>query len=84
MTATRSRLTIRWLSQKSSLATGPVAPLVTTLEDRERQMIEEALTQSRGRISGLTGTAAKLEIPRQTLDRKIPSLGIDKNQFKSH
>jgi formate hydrogenlyase transcriptional activator len=47
-------------------------------------MIEEALAQSRGRISGPTGAAAKLRIPRQTLDRKISSLGIDKNQFKSH
>jgi len=73
-----------WLRQESSPASGPVVPLVTTLEDRERQMIEEALGQSRGRISGPTGAAAKLGIPRQTLDRKILSLGIDKNQFKSH
>src|SRR5216684_596972 len=73
-----------WLRQESSPASGPVVPLVTTLEDRERQMIEEALGQSRGRISGSTGAAAKLGIPRQTLDRKILNLGIDKNQFKSH
>jgi formate hydrogenlyase transcriptional activator len=72
-----------WLKQESSPASGPVVPLVTTLEDRERQMIEEALAQSRGRISGPTGAAAKLGIPRQSLDRKIQSLGIDKNQFKS-
>ena len=52
--------------------------------DIERQMIEAALSQSRGRISGSTGAAAKLGIPRETLDRKILSLGIDKNQFKSH
>ena len=73
-----------WLRQESSPASGPVVPPVTTLEDRERQMIEEALGQSRGRISGPTGAAAKLGIPRQTLDRKILGLGIDKNQFKSH
>jgi formate hydrogenlyase transcriptional activator len=73
----------RWLSQESSLAPGSAAPMATTLEGRERQMIEEALAQSRGRISGPTGAAAKLGIPRQTLDRKILSLGIDKNQFKS-
>ena len=73
-----------WLRQESSPASGPVVPLVTTLEDRERQMIEEALEQTRGRISGATGAAAKLGIPRQTLDRKILSLDIDKNQFKSH
>jgi DNA-binding NtrC family response regulator len=73
----------RWLRQESSRASGPVVPLVTTLEDRERQLIAEALAQSRGRISGPTGAAAKLGIPRQTLDRKILSLGIDKNRFKS-
>jgi formate hydrogenlyase transcriptional activator len=73
-----------WLKQESSPASGPVVPLVTTLEDRERQMIKEALAQSGGRISGPTGAAAKLGIPRQSLDRKILSLGIDKNQFKSH
>jgi formate hydrogenlyase transcriptional activator len=74
----------RWLRQESSPASGPVVPLMTTLEDRERQMIEAALAQSRGRISGPAGAAAKLGIPRQTLDRKILSFGIDKNQFKSH
>ncbi len=74
----------RWLRQESSPASGPIVPLVTTLEDRERQMIEEALAQCRGRISGSAGAAAKLGIPRQTLDRKIQSLRIDKNQFKSH
>jgi formate hydrogenlyase transcriptional activator len=74
----------RWLRQDSSPASGPDVPLLTTLEDRERQMIEAALAQSRGRISGPTGAAAKLGIPRQTLDRKILDLGIDKNQFKSH
>jgi formate hydrogenlyase transcriptional activator len=74
----------RWIRQELSPASGPVVPLVTTLEDRERQMIAEALAQSRGRISGPTGAAAKLGIPRQTLDRKILSLGIDKNRFKSH
>ena len=72
-----------WLRQESSPASGPVAPLVTTLEDRERQMIEEALAQCRGRISGPAGAAAKLGIPRQTLDRKIMSLSIDKNRFKT-
>jgi formate hydrogenlyase transcriptional activator len=72
-----------WLRQESSSAPGPVVPLVTTLEDRERQMIEEALAQTRGRISGPTGAAAKLGISRQTLDRKLLSLGIDKYRFKT-
>ncbi len=71
-----------WLRQESGPASGPVVQLVPTLADRERQMIEAALAQTRGRISGPTGAAAKLGIPRQTLDRKILGLGVDKNRFK--
>ena len=84
--ANTARLSFEALTSPASLIC-PVPgcrTLMQTLEDRERQMIEEALAQSRGRISGATGAAAKLGIPRQTLDRKILSLGIDKNQFKSH
>ena len=61
---------------------GPVVPLVTTLE-REKQMIEAALAQCQGRVSGPSGAAYKLGIPRQTLDAKIASLGIDKHRFKT-
>ena len=73
-----------WLREESAPASGPIVALVPTLLDRERQMIEAALAQCRGRISGPKGAAAKLGIPRQTLDRRILSLGIDKNQFKAH
>src|SRR5882724_7390675 len=51
--------------------------------DREKEMIEEALAGSGGRIAGPSGAAAKLGIPRQTLESKIASLGIDKHRFKS-
>jgi transcriptional regulator with GAF, ATPase, and Fis domain/PAS domain-containing protein len=53
------------------------------LPEEEKEMIEAALAGSRGRISGPQGAAAKLGIPRQTLESKIASLGIDKNKFKS-
>ena len=46
-------------------------------------MIEAALAESEGRISGPSGAAAKLGIPRQTLDSKIASLQINKLRFKS-
>jgi formate hydrogenlyase transcriptional activator len=59
------------------------APLVISIADREREMIEAALAESEGRISGPSGAAAKLGIPRQTLDSKIASLQIDKLRFKS-
>jgi formate hydrogenlyase transcriptional activator len=48
------------------------------LADREVEMIEAALAESHGRISGPSGAAAKLGIPRQTLESKIRRLGIDK------
>jgi transcriptional regulator with GAF, ATPase, and Fis domain len=50
---------------------------------REREIIEAALARTGGRIAGAHGAAAKLGIPRQTLDSKIRSLGIDKERFKS-
>jgi DNA-binding NtrC family response regulator len=35
-----------------------------------------------GRVAGPAGAAARLGIPRSTLDSKIRSLRIDKNRFK--
>jgi len=54
------------------------------LEEQEKDMIEEALKVSRGRVFGPTGAAAKLGIPRSTLESKIKSLKIDKNRFKTN
>ena len=71
-----------WLKRESSRPSGPAAPLTATLAHREREVIEAALAESRGRISGPSGAAAKLGIPRQTLDSKISGLGIDKRRFK--
>src|SRR5262249_42593871 len=48
----------------------------------ERALIEAAVAESRGRVSGPAGAASKLGIPRQTLESKIRSLGIDKHQFR--
>ena len=48
---------------------------------RERQMIEEALASSRGRVSGPSGAAAKLGIPGSTLESKIKALGIRKERY---
>jgi formate hydrogenlyase transcriptional activator len=51
---------------------------LSTLADREVEMIEAALAETHGRISGPSGAAAKLGIPRQTLESKIRRLGIDR------
>jgi len=51
--------------------------------NQEKEMIESALTESRGRVSGPVGAAAKLGIPRSTLESRIRSLQINKHRFKS-
>ena len=50
----------------------------STPPDREVEIIEAALAETHGRVSGPSGAAAKLGIPRQTLESKIQRLGIDK------
>jgi len=49
---------------------------------QEKDMIEAALKDTLGRISGPTGAALKLGIPRSTLESRIRSLKIDKNRFR--
>jgi len=56
---------------------------LSALADREVEMIEAALAESHGRISGPSGAAATLGVPRQTLESKIRRLGIDKYGQKS-
>ncbi len=72
-----------WLKRASSPVSDPVVPFVTTLVEREREMIETALAQCQGRVSGPSGAAHKLGIPRQTLEARIVSLGINKHRFKT-
>jgi formate hydrogenlyase transcriptional activator len=49
----------------------------------EKEMIEAALKETGGRVFGPKGAAAKLGIPRSTLESKIRSLKIDKNRFRT-
>ncbi len=58
--------------------------LCRRLEAQEKDMIEAALKDTRGRVSGPKGAAVKLGIPRSTLESKIRSLEIDKNRFKTN
>ena len=52
-------------------------------ETMEKEMIEAALAETGGRVSGPSGAAALLGVPRQTLESKIANLGINKHRFKS-
>jgi formate hydrogenlyase transcriptional activator len=72
-----------WLNRKIPQGSGPAVPFVMTIADREREIVEAALAESGGRVAGPKGAAAKLGIPRQTLDSKIASLGIDKRRFQN-
>ena len=72
-----------WLSRQPLPAqpTGKLE-LRQRLADQEREAIEAALTESRGRVFGPSGAAARLGIARSTLESKIKTLKIDKNHFK--
>jgi len=48
----------------------------------ERQTIEAALAESRGRVSGPSGAAVRLGMPPSTLEDRINALKIDKRRFK--
>jgi DNA-binding NtrC family response regulator len=52
------------------------------LSSNEKTLIETALAETRGRVSGPSGAAVKLGIPPSTLDSKIKALNIDKQRFK--
>jgi formate hydrogenlyase transcriptional activator len=72
-----------WLQHESPARRADSATLAASLEDRERKMIEAALAESRGRVSGASGAAARLGIARSTLESRIRSLRINKHWFKS-
>ena len=72
-----------WLSRKP-VASQPQSRLdLSQLAPQEKAMIEAALRESGGRVSGPSGAAAKLGIPGSTLESKIRSLKINKNRFKA-
>jgi PAS domain S-box-containing protein len=48
----------------------------------EREIIEAALAETRGRVSGPSGAAAKLRIPPSTLETRIKALEINKGKFR--
>ena len=73
----------RWLAGRSTPAPASKQPLGDALGERERAMIEGALAETKGRVSGPSGAAAKLGLPRSTLESKIRSLGLNKNRFKT-
>jgi DNA-binding NtrC family response regulator len=68
-----------WLSSQDSPPLESSRPLTQSVQNYERQLIEAALAESNGKIAGPKGAAAKLGIPRSTLDAKIKQLNIKKH-----
>ena len=69
-----------WLSSAGC----PARPLSQELVCQERELIETALAECKGRVSGASGAAVKLGLPPSTLDSKIRALKIDKRRFYSN
>ena len=77
------RVDAAWLSSQEPARLELSCPLSETLHDQEKHLIEAALTESEGKVAGPEGAAAKLGIPRSTLDSKIKHLKIMKHKFRS-
>jgi PAS domain S-box-containing protein len=71
-----------WLVQKNVQTPAASQPLFRMAGAEVRAMIEAALAETRGRVSGPSGAAAKLGIPASTLESKIRALKISKDRFK--
>jgi formate hydrogenlyase transcriptional activator len=73
-----------WLSRQPPVIEPHVrSDLFKGLPSQEKAIIEAALSESGGRVYGPSGAAAKLGIPRTTLESKIRSLKINKTRFRT-
>jgi DNA-binding NtrC family response regulator len=72
-----------WLSQERVQPDHASRPLLRISASEERIMIEAALADAGGRVSGPLGAAAKLGLHPSTLDSKIRTLKINKFRFKT-
>jgi len=71
-----------WLHTEAPRSSKAAKGLGRLGAEQEKELIESALAECGGRVAGPTGAAAKLGIPRSTLETKIRSLRIDKHRFR--
>ena len=71
-----------WLSAETVPPQSVSSGLPERVSAEERAVIEEALSQTQGRVSGPNGAAVKLRVPPSTLESRIKALRIDKQKFK--
>jgi len=72
-----------WLSWEPDQEEQAIRPFSRMSASEEKKMIEAALADAEGRVSGPSGAAAKLGLPPSTLDSKIRTLKINKYRFKT-
>ena len=71
-----------WLRRELPVARSRPSTLNRVLARQEKEMIEAALAESDGQVSGPSGAAAKLGLPARTLDSKIKRFKINKYRYK--
>jgi formate hydrogenlyase transcriptional activator len=71
-----------WLRREIPVAGSRVSTLNRVLVRQEKEMIETALEECYGQVSGPSGAATKLGLPARTLDSKIKRFKINKYRFK--
>jgi PAS domain S-box-containing protein len=71
-----------WLSSQDASRRGSSGALTQNLHSYEKELIETALAESKGKVAGLSGAAAKLGIPPSTLHLKIKQLKIEKRTLR--
>ncbi len=71
-----------WLRPELPVARSRRSTLNSVLALQEKEMIEAALAECNGRISGPLGASTKLGLPARTLDSKIKRFKINKYRFK--
>lgn len=71
-----------WLRRQVPVARGRPSTLNRVLARQEKEMIETALAEAYGQVSGASGAATKLGLPARTLDSKIKRFKINKYRFK--
>jgi formate hydrogenlyase transcriptional activator len=70
------------LLEEPPIARPATSRLGTVLKESEQQMIEHALSETAGRVSGGLGAASRLGVPASTLESKIRRYNIDKHRFR--
>ena len=73
-----------WLSKRTSPRTSraETSPALNVEARSEREIIEAALAETRGRVSGPSGAAVKLGMAASTLETRIKALRVDKRRYK--